>query len=162
MQIPVYRCSFDSWVEDEQRRRAPHIRVQTAAGRTDADAAIIAARITGGQSWDFNEVAAWIKVFGFHDVVKAELWLRRGERMHRHPTQPFEWLGKLSEHWIEDESNEEIGASVRSMLVEQMKNTPSLRRRHLDLRAFDQLAPFLDWRSALGAPVRQCVRGFPE
>ena len=92
-EIPVYRLSFDQWMVDEQRRAAPYVAAQSRL-RSATEAATLAEQLTDRQTWAYNETVAWIEVDGFHDVIKAYLWQRKGQRQHRHPSQPLEWIGK--------------------------------------------------------------------
>jgi hypothetical protein len=153
-QLPVYRLSFDAWAKDEERRAVPH-RVAQARFRSDAEARVIAQMATGWQPWEYNEIIAWVSVEGFHDVVKAYLWKRKGSRVHRHPTHPFEWIGKLTEMWISaDDTNEQITVCLRQQLIDEIKSTPGLGSRFVDLSTYDRVAPYLDWHGALTACER--------
>lgn len=148
-QIPAYRVSFDRWAADEDRRQAPYLAAESKY-RNETDAAIWAQRLARTQPWDFNEVIAWIEVEGFHDVVKAYLWKRSAERIHRHPTQPFEFLGKLTELGIDDGDGRRVAKALRKSIASNCKEWPGLRRCHIDFRAFDHITSRLDWRELSG------------
>ncbi len=151
-QIPVYRLTFDAWVEAEDKLAEPHV---TAMSRTRPidEARSFASRIVRWQEWEYNEVLGWIEIVGFHDVVKVYLHFRKGERFHRHPTGPFEQLYKMTEVWVEGMTNKQIFGELRDSIVENWRTDRRLAHRHVDLRTFDKLSPHLDWRSLLGVRI---------
>ena len=148
-QIPVYRLSFDDWVEAENELAQPYIIAQSKI-RPLEQARSLASHLIQWQEWEYNEVLGWIEVVGFHDVIKFYLHFRKGERFHRHPTSHFERLYKMAEVWIEGMTNTTIARELRESIVEEWKTDPRIKRRHVDLRAFDKLSAHVDWRSMLG------------
>jgi hypothetical protein len=148
-QIPIYRLTLDDWVEKESELAEPHVRAQSEI-RPIEEARSIASYLIGWQEWDYNEVLGWIEVVGFHDVIKVYVHFRKGERFHRHPTSHFERLYKMTEVWVEGLTNGEIASDVRDSILEEMNSDPRVKRRHVDLRAFDKISAHLDWRAMLG------------
>jgi hypothetical protein len=148
-QIPVYRLSVDDWADDEEKRAEPYV-TEMSKIRPVEQARSLAAHLINSQEWEYNEVLGWIEVIGFHDVIKVYLHFRKGERFHRHPTSHFERLYKMTEVWIEGMTNSKIARELRESIVEEWKTDPRLKRRELDMRAFDKISPYLDWRSMLG------------
>jgi hypothetical protein len=147
----VYRVSPEKWQAEEARLAEPYFR--TFSDRTEREALNLAYQYTRWQPWYFNEVVAWIVIEGFHDVVKADLWRRQGQRMHRHPTSFFRWIGKLTELWFNPEdADQQIAEDLRHLLLTSVRATPGMRNRYVDLQMFDRVAPFLNWKQALRVP----------
>lgn len=174
-EIAAYRLSEGDWLADLERRVAESVAASLAAdarfghASTNEDErrakgwALRSARPAG---WDYNEVVAWLRL---HAVgggrVKGYLWrvahrqadgslmparIRRGFKPY-----PFEFgypVSKVLEILYFDESDQEICAALRQDLVQLTGRGEVLQRRHLDLRAFDAMAPTTAWRTLLGLP----------
>lgn len=152
-QIGVYRLSFDKWSEDERQREQPYFVADLDLRHDEVGARIWAQLMTRRKSWEYNEVVAWISVEGFHDVIKAHISPRDGQRMNRQPSQPFGYPTKLTEVWVSPtDTDEQITGRFREDLVAAVRSFPGLKRRHVDLRAYDRIAPYLNWHGALQGP----------
>jgi len=150
-ELPLYRLSFDRWSADVDALMEPHRRAMDGQGRTEPEARMLAAQLIRLEPWFYNEVVGWIAVEGMHDKIKSYVWRRSGERFHRNPTGPFRYCGKLAETGIyPEEANEDIASEVRKDLVSAVKEFRGRRAWYLDLTAYDAVAPFFNWKKAVG------------
>lgn len=63
----------------------------------------------------------------------------------------YSWRGKVLEVWFtRDDSSTDIAAEIRKGIVEAYSMGNVFYRRHIDLEAFDSLAPHLNWYNLLG------------
>jgi hypothetical protein len=154
-QIPVYRLSIDDWMDGERKLEDPYVEGESDL-RGEVKARLLAQQITRRQPWDYNEVIGWIEIAGFHDVIKAYFSMRQGKRMNRHSSQPFGISHKLTELWLSnDQTDELITSELRKDLARAVKSVSRLKRSNIDFRAYDRIAPWLNWRQALLACERR-------
>jgi hypothetical protein len=150
--VPIYRLTEDAFYQEQNALMEPHL-AQLRIDRSEVDAWTLASQTIGWFSWDFNEVVGWVTLHGFHDMVKMYLWWTKSKSIRRGGRHVFECYGKFTETLLsEDMTNEQIGDEVRDDLVSALREEPKSRRsRHLDLKAYDAISPWLDWRAALRA-----------
>jgi hypothetical protein len=163
--IPVYRTTKAAWDKEWEARRAKleaaYKRNRPEGHKDDmrgfASFASLNDRATGYDiPRKFNQVAAWVRLIwnGPGPVIKGYAYRRRAERIQRMTTAPFdEGLysnDKVVECWFfDDQSSEEMAAELRADLV-AMGREQFPRGRSVDLTIFDNLAPYIDWRSLVG------------
>jgi hypothetical protein len=152
-EIPIYRKSHDAFYAEQQALMGPRIERKLALGFSEIDAWHAASWAVKPYAWDFNDVVGWVTIHGYHDMVKMYLWWTKSKSIRRAGRHVFEPLGKLTETLVfDDMTNAEIGEAVRADLLTAFAMEPAARRsRHIDLRTYDALSPFLDWWSAFSA-----------
>ena len=148
-EIAVYRVSEDDWLDDIERRIERH--KATLRRDPDADEADLkhAESMERRPGWQYNEVVAWIRIKVDGDMLKAYSWRVPRQRFQRGFT-PFPFEGgmesKLFELWRDDfEDSSEVYARLRSELVVLIDRGHTHAGRHLDLRVFDAIGPYIDW-----------------
>lgn len=176
-ELAVYRVSPEAWFEDTSQRLSRRTEVMLLPkiekgmeihedDRIWADTWSRRAEKVYG--WDYNEVIGWIRVLwdGPGPVVKAYAWevghvgdaqhdWKRRRRYQRGFT-PFPFFGgvpifKVGETWLDDrQSDEEIYQEIRACLCAVVAKDGAFPKRHLDLRIFDNVAPFMRWRELVG------------
>jgi hypothetical protein len=114
--------------------------------------------------WDYNEVMGWLKIIwdGPGPLLKGYVWqvghasfdgtLKVRHRYQRgfkpHPFVGGDPYFKAIEVWFDArQSNEEIFDELREGIMHIVGPNGDFPKRHLDLRAFDNVGPFLDWRT---------------
>lgn len=107
--------------------------------------------VAGPRTWNYNEVTGWIDVI--HDgpgpVLKGYLWQVERKSFRRGFTPyPFSYRGKVLEHWVL-KPGEQVYDDVRALLEGLTHPGRGLAGRHIDLRAFDALGPYVDWDAIL-------------
>lgn len=150
--MPIYRLTENAFYGEQNALMAPHIE-QLRTYRSEVDAWALASHAVNWFSWDFNDVVGWVSLHGYHDMVKMYLWWAKAQLLRRGGRHVFDCHGKFAETLIlDDMANEEICTEVRDDLLSVLlKEAKSRRSRHLDLRTFDAISSWLDWRAALRA-----------
>jgi hypothetical protein len=169
-EIPVYRTSFDNYVAEMKAEKAAYMQ-RAASGYDETYASFNSdpklrddhlKRMEAWfdrydwYSWYYNDVVGWIRLEGHWDVIKADYHFAREKRIVRRPKRrSFEWCGKTLEVWLPHEATSaEIYKLVLSEL-QQLKRERPFRRRYIDLEAFQNVGPFIDWRNAVVKDKRE-------
>jgi hypothetical protein len=162
-EIPVYRVSFDRYVSEMEEEKSAHMSgveesYDTHFATFNADPKLRddeLARASGffdqwrWYSWHYNEVIGWIRLNGHWDVIKADYHFATQKRIVRSAKQrSFAWRGKTLELWLHDSTSEEI---YRQLLDEfrDLEKEPPFKGRYIDLEAFTNVGPFIDWKNAV-------------
>ncbi len=97
----------------------------------------------------FNDVVGGIGLFARSRCICGQLYFSSSKRVHRRARNRILDRGEIfaSEPFAEH-SSAAIFESVFALLQSSLAH-PLLRRRHLDLDAFEKLGRLLDWRSLL-------------
>jgi hypothetical protein len=177
-EIAVYRLAFDAWADDTDRRMTQRIEASLRRYRPEGEpteshrrtAQFFAEWTERPYGWDYNEIVAWIRLV--HDgpgpVIKGYLFpvaVRdsqepfehlRPQRRFARGFHPFPFMDgdpthKCLEEWFDDDASDaDICRQLRSALLELTGPNGELPRRHVDLRAFDGLSPYISWRDLIG------------
>jgi hypothetical protein len=104
----------------------------------------------GNLPFAYNQVVGWIRVESEQWAIKAYAHRTEQKRVQSGFKGRYQWLGKVLElHFIEETSDQIVDALRRGLLALTRKNEP-FANRYVDLEAFDNLSPQLDWRDLLG------------
>lgn len=161
--IPVYRVSYDEWAAEVERYRA---KVEPAARRFYPEGPEESRRryvdmitnhnYTHGLPWEFNEVIAWVRLEwdGPAPVVKGYAYRLPQERIRRGFERSYKFeYEKVIECWFQaGDEPDEIADVIRTDLKEMTKpgRYSHFPGRHVDLAAFDAIAPHIDWPRLIG------------
>jgi hypothetical protein len=160
-EIPVYRVSGDDWLADVDRRVSDWVGGYLAANYQnpspqDRERSRYWAHqvVTQGEGYTYNQVVGWIQLEwnGPGPVIKGDAFKVPLKRVNRIFHRSYTWVGKVVEEWFHDESSEQIADTLRQSLLGLRRRGKTFQGRHIDLEAFDSLAPFLDWRGLIGLP----------
>jgi hypothetical protein len=175
-ELAVYRLPLEEWRADASHRTATYERRSldefAELGGTEPDEEIrrLAARFARYQErpyeWRYNEIVGWVRLLwdGPGPVIKGYLWQVgtksldgvRPRKRYQRGFVAFPFGGgmpmcKVLEEWFgASQSDAEIAEQLRQALVSVVEETPTLKRRHVDLDIFDTLAPHVRWRQLLG------------
>jgi hypothetical protein len=99
----------------------------------------------------YNQSVGWIRLFVLGEQLRGELWLVEAKRYSsRMSYKKFRHCGKAFEMLMwPAESNEQMASRVRAQLIKLVRKYKS-RRLAVDLEAFDNLSPHINWRGVLG------------
>ncbi|MDH5473757.1 MAG: hypothetical protein OEY61_12965 [Gammaproteobacteria bacterium] len=99
-----------------------------------------------GGAWEFNEIIGYIKLYFFGNQIRGEYWAVNSKKIVKTRKKQFEYkTHKLTyELTIHDETNNGILDKVNEYINNCKKE---LKKRHLDTREFETLAPCIDWVS---------------
>lgn len=101
----------------------------------------------------YNELVGAIEVHRVGTQLRADYWYSEKERVIAGSKQktPIRWCGKLLEkHYGQTKmSSHEIFSDFRAALIAAISGSGRLKRRWVDLEAFDRCGPHVDWRGVL-------------
>ena len=149
-EIPVYRCSSEDYQSEIEELEEEHIRKYGDLSRLWATPLLYKYRKRVGP-WQFNQIVAYLRLFvDFgRDVIKAECWRIEQKRIVKHQGKKKFIIrpGNAIEVWFSrNESSVEIYSRLLESL-EMLQKQKRYRNRYIDLRAFREIAPYIDWRS---------------
>ena len=141
--LPVYRRSFETFEAEMARERSQY--------GTEGS---FARRWYDESKWyprKYNDVVAWIEVYALGDQIRGEEWWVRARRLsrkmrHRH----FLRSGKAFELSFDPADPQQAIQTEVASTLRDLGREPRYRRRHIDIEAFLELAPFIRWRALLG------------
>lgn len=110
-------------------------------------------RINFCAPWNFNQAVGWVRLYAFGREIGGQVWRRTGKRWVVNPRHKrFECLGKGFEvACVGDESSDDLREMTRAKLTE-LTREGMFAGRVIDLEAFDNVAPFIDWTKLLRLP----------
>lgn len=143
IEIAIYRCDIDQYHAEYEHALARYV----AAGNSE-DLARTILRGLGWRGWDYNQTVGWLQLAAESQVVKGYLWWTTAKRVVQLPAEKrTECEGKALEiRFVGTETVDEVLAELRTELNALGR---TLGKRHLDLRAFDRMAPYVDWARLL-------------
>jgi len=150
-EIPVYRCSYEEFHAKLEILEQEHIRNYGSLESYWRTHELYKYRTSG--PWRFNQIIAYLRLFvDFgRDVFKAEVWRIEQVRIPEFQGKKKYMIrpGNAIEVWVSrKESSKEIYAKLLSDL-EALQKEKRYKNRYIDLSAFREIGPFLDWRSFL-------------
>lgn len=155
-EVPVYRTSPAAWHNEvnESIHRLEQSSIHTDPIKRHGHALELASLERGYQSPAYNQVIAWLRLVWDEPgpVVKGYAYQVPQQRILRNfKPGRYNWRGKVLEAWFtRDDSSTDIAAEIREGIVDTCSMGKVFYRRHIDLEAFDSLAPHLNWRNLLG------------
>ncbi len=158
-EIPIYRCDQNQYTKETEKALENHIarRLQFAPElpqniyeriRTSAENDF---NINQWYSWRYNEIIGWIRLYANGTRIIGELWFVK-ERISKNLVKKrFRYVEmKFIELCLDgNESSVKIFEKVTNEL-RQLNRKRSLRKRYIDIEAFQTIGPFIDWRQLLG------------
>lgn len=101
-------------------------------------------------TWHYNQAIGWIRLNGHWNVIKGEYFFAREKKIVRRPRQrSFEWCGKALEVWLPYDAT---SREIFDLLVEefeQIRRERPFKGRFIDLEAFKNVGPHIDWKDAV-------------
>jgi hypothetical protein len=107
-----------------------------------------------GAPYPYNQVVAWIVLWARNDSILGEFYAVEGKRLtHACKKLPFQWKGKAFDVYVLDgDTSLTIYEKVRDEIL-LLSKSGTFRKRFIDLTAFDNLAPYIDWRRILDEAI---------
>ena len=104
--------------------------------------------------WRYNQIVGWIHVFVLGKQVRGDLWLVDAKRYRKRMIlKKFRLRGKAFEVVTSrDEDNAVLAERVRESLL-RVAHRFGRRKLAVDIEAFNNLSPYVDWRRLLGYEV---------
>jgi hypothetical protein len=159
IEVAYYRVDAEKWRQEIDAYVEPGLEAYergattgaTAAGR-EHHATFLKQTFTRGLPRDYNDAVGWVQLeCDGSGVVKGYAFRTRQKGVRRGFDHQFEYLHKVLEaRFNPRESSEVIAAELRRRLAALTRRGGSFAGRDADLRAFDSLAPFVNWRALLG------------
>jgi len=154
-EIPIYRCTSDKYDKETERELAKHINSAAAPGLGVTDSAknfmteYYWTRVWA--PWEYNDVIGWVRLLAAKHRIEAECFRVDARRLIRRPRRKrFKWIQKVFHiNFEEAQSSSEIFEITRNRVTALTKDRP-FKGRHVDLRAFDHIGRYIDWRLLLG------------
>lgn len=158
-EIAVYRVSGDKWRKhiDEEvamgmeayHRTAPSMAPDVDKRSRERREWQLTTQSTGGLPYTYNEVVGWIQVHDDGGAIKAYGHRVPLKRIQRGFARSYVYIDKFFELWFFEETSAEIGAEIREAILSLTRKGEPFARRVVDLKAFDVVAPLIDWREFL-------------
>ena len=162
-EIPVYRRSPDEyWLETERLRdryvsNVKSLHVDTgfwqrlSADKRNEEIAIWTASFNqsdDGKPWKYNDIVGYITLIAGLNQIKGEYWFVDAKRLRRDlKRKVFTYRDKVIEVWIDpQDSSKATFEMIRESILEVAKRK-RFKDRHIDLEAFDNIGPYVDWGS---------------
>lgn len=100
-----------------------------------------------GQPYPYNQIIGWIILWARNDSILGEFYKVKAKKLtHNCRNYPFEWLGKAFDFPVFDsDTDHDIIKKIKIELKDLSKNG-SFKGRFIDTQAFDNLAPYINWR----------------
>lgn len=107
-----------------------------------------------GNPYPYNQIVGWVVLWVRNDSILGEYYAVIGQRLtHACKKIPFEWLGRAFEVCIlDDHTDETIRESIREE-IQLLTTSGRFKNRWIDLEAFDNLAPYINWRKIVNESV---------
>jgi len=98
--------------------------------------------------WRYNDIIGYIILFANPNQIKAEYFWIDAKRISRELVNKiFRYRDKAFELWVDDQdTSESISKGIRDKLV-RLSKEPRFKGRHIDSETFDNISPFVDWKS---------------
>jgi hypothetical protein len=158
-EIPVYRCAKEAYYTEMHAKTVEHMEaLQSKTGITReiapdsfrSNEEFFWARFGG--PWDFNEVVGWVRLYAEPSSIGAQLWWVN-KRIQRRMRKVFRLTSEsniLGTDFSPKDDSRTIFTKTLAQ-IESLGTQKPLKGRHLDLRAFRDIGPFVDWRALLDA-----------
>ena len=107
--------------------------------------------------WKYNELIGFINIVVGKFSLKGECWFIDSKRISKVIVRKtYEYRDKAFEVWIlANDSSRDILRKIYECLEEVKKRKP-FKSRYLDLEAFDNISPFIDWKLLSSIDKKNC------
>jgi hypothetical protein len=158
-EIGIYPCSADEFYDLRHSELEKHLQwltdqsggsTKNEAPSTFAHAEIDFMRRYG--NWRYSQAIGWLRLYILGTQIRGETWFIDAKRITRTMKErKFSDFGKTFELEFKFEkiSSIDIYKAILLELEELIKEVP-YKGHYLDLEAFYNLAPFVNWRQIMG------------
>lgn len=152
--IALYWCASDHFYREYDKRLVQYLAaVERTTGYSLAESLRISLIDSFWKSyiapWRFNQAIGWVRLYKWGSQLRGELWQMNAKRAGRQLTKKqFSSHGKAFElHVYPEDTSESVYRAVHGQLKAFAKSFP--RKIVLDLEAFEQLGPYVNWRALM-------------
>lgn len=96
----------------------------------------------------YNQIIGWVSIESRETSIRAEHWVTFQRPSRVLLRKEYEPKGKLFQISIKRLDNVQIFSRLRNALLDIQQNS-YLRKYYLDLEAFDNVGPLIDWRKCV-------------
>lgn len=151
LEIPVYRCTREQYHAETDRlvqKNSGHVQEPELRAR---DEIWYKANVP---CWDYSEIVGWIRLEAMPKKIIGELFWIKAQRPRRGIPKLFKYKHTVLEVSVTAEQTSEMICQQISERIDRLKAEEPFRRRHIDLRTFYALGPYLNWQSlvSVGRP----------
>ncbi len=147
--VPICRCNLDQHTEEMAQEKSKYIQSLKEHRETPPESSTNAEKWFDDNRWypwRFNEIVGWIHLYLRGSQVRGELYFLRSESAGGDVNKRFYWVGRIFElHCHADDSSATIYNAICAELI-RFQNEPQCKERYLDLEAFREMGPFINWR----------------
>jgi hypothetical protein len=162
-EIPVYRCTKDSYYADMKEGEARYMDDLFESKGVPRERDPEAYRIYKehfmtrfGGPWDFNQIVGWIRLYAEGSHVGGHLWWVKERRLQRKMWKTFylsSYSDILATYFTLNDDSDGILRETLAQLEGRARETP-LKGRHVDLSTFCRIGPFINWRGLLDTAAK--------
>jgi hypothetical protein len=107
-----------------------------------------------GNPYPYNQVIGWLILWVRNDSILGEYYKVSAKRVtHNCRKHPFEWKGKAFDFPIfEKDVDSDVIKKIKQEIYQLSKNGV-FKGRFIDTMAFDNLAPYIEWRKMIDETV---------
>jgi hypothetical protein len=158
-EIAIYAYRHTHFLERRQKQLDEHLswltHVSGEVTRNEAPTVFTNAEhyfITKYGGWRYTQIIGWLRLYILGTQVRGEAWFVQAKRITRTMKyRKFRHFGKAFEleFGFEDLSSIDIYNQILVELENLTKVKP-YKGRYIDLEAFRNIAPFVNWRQIIG------------
>ena len=102
--------------------------------------------------WKYNELIGFINITIGKFSIKGEYWFIDSKRISKDIIRKtYEYCDKVFEVWIHTNDNSRDILEKIYECLEEAKMRKPIKSRYLDLEAFDNISPYVDWKQLVSS-----------
>lgn len=163
-EIPIYRCPEDEFDKKFAQDLAEHYERIWPGGAKDRlpRETVLSAEQhyweTYGGPWNYNQTVGWLGVYIKRPLIRCDLWFTRAKRILRNPKRrKISLLGNAFQLQC---MGKESSIGIYHAVLEELKLFQKDFRGGrfvLDLQCFNNVGPYIEWRSLMGYDVNESI-----
>lgn len=157
-EIGIYTCNSDEFYAKRDKELQDHLNwithqsggvTREQAPHTFETAEAYFVKKYGG--WRYTQTIGWIRLYVLGNQIRGEIWFVDAKRIDREMNKKkFQYWGKAFElSFFSEDSSLDIYNQVCDALEKLTKEKP-FKGRYLNLEAFHNAGPFINWRGLKG------------
>jgi hypothetical protein len=148
LEIPVYRCAREEYHAETDRLLQKNLRYVRDPELRAKDEIWYRANVP---CWDYTEIVGWIRLEAMRGKIVGELFWITAKRLRRGIPKLFRYKENVFEVRLTAEQTSEMIYRQVSQRIESLRTEEPFRRRHIDLRTFHAVGPYVNWQSLVSA-----------
>jgi len=158
--IPIYRCPIEKHTGEmeKEKQRLLDLGVQNGNEIPESYASDVKRYFHNWvwYPWRYNEIIGWIRLYVLKQQIRGEYWFIRAKLIRKNSRRKGIYhSGKAFEcDFHPDQPAAKIYEEICCEL-ERLSNEEPFKGRYLDLEAFHNIGPFVNWRQLMGFDTKQ-------